>query len=55
MGFRLAVLVHPSNACAQMTPKHGENKEVRYDPQAIGISVAIVTFLRENLIVAGRG
>lgn len=50
MGFRLALLVHPNNACAQMTLKHGENKEVRDDPQASGMPVAIVSFCRGSRI-----
>ena len=40
--FHFAVRLHSDNA--QMTSKHGKNKEVRYEPQASSVTDVLTMF-----------
>ena len=47
--FHFAVRLYSDNA--QMTSKRGENKEVRYEPQASSVTDVLTTFWRPLCVI----
>ena len=47
--FHFAVHLYSDNA--QMTSKRGENKEVRYEPQASSVTDVLTTFRRPLCVI----